>query len=141
MTTNEIVVDKPPPKKRGRKKIKKENTEDDESPDHVKDVKRPKRRGRKQKGGKIITTTLTENQILPQKINIKLQIMYTYVDIKNKKYANNKGKNELIDKQKELKEKKVFIEHQIKFTKSHMDDSKRRKSYISKEDLFKLFNN
>jgi hypothetical protein len=76
MTTNDI--EPKIPKKRGRKPLQK-NIE----------PKIPKKRGRKPKGGKIITTSLTNQIIVPQEINIILHLKCTTKDIKHNNNSTN----------------------------------------------------
>ena len=76
MTTNDI--EPKIPKKRGRKPSQKKV-----------EPKIPKKRGRKPKGGKIITTSLTNKNIVPQEINIILHLKCTTKDIKNNSNLTN----------------------------------------------------
>ena len=62
------------PRKEGEKPIQKK----------VEEPKVPKKRGRKPKGGKIITSALTDKNIVSHEINIILHLKCTSYDIKNK---------------------------------------------------------
>jgi len=82
---------------------------------------------------------LKEEQESLEVINKKINTIS--LQIKHEEYKNNNEKIKLLELKKELEEKQALIADQIKFTKSYMDNSKRRKSYISKENLFKIINN
>jgi hypothetical protein len=87
MADQNIIV-KPPPKKRGRKpKIR---TPEDIANDDKNIVKVHKKRGRKPKGGKIITNTLVETPSMNQAINIILHLKCNSSNINQKNcfYSN-----------------------------------------------------